>query len=83
MNPKSHAFPALVALSLALGLLWALIIAVIILWRLILFTTNALRPKPHVISAADLAVAFEPIEDTAELEPLLASRSPWDELAWP
>jgi hypothetical protein len=83
MNTKSHAFPAIVALSLALGLLVALIIAVVILWRSIIFTANALSPKPPVISATDLAAAFEPIEDTAELEPLLASRSPWDELAWP
>jgi hypothetical protein len=83
MNPKSHAFPALVALFLALGLLWALIIAAVILWRSIIFTANALSPKPPVISATDLAVAFEPIEDVAQMEPLLATRSPWDELAWP
>jgi hypothetical protein len=81
MNTKSHAFPAIMALSLALGLLWALIVAVVILWRSIIFTANALSPKPPVISAEALAVAFEPIEDMAQLEPLLANRSPWDELA--
>ena len=70
------------ALSLALGLLWALIIAVVILWRSIIFTINIFSPKPPVISATDLAVAFEPIKDMAQLEPLLATRSPWDELAW-
>ena len=83
MSTKSHAFPAIVALSLALGLLMALIIAVVILWRSTILTASALSPKPPVISAADLAVAFEPIEDVAQLEPLLASRSPWDGLAWP
>ncbi len=71
------------ALSLALGLLWALIIAVAIVWRSILFTADFISPSPPVISAADLAVAFEPIKDAAELEPLSASRSPWDDLAWP
>ena len=83
MNPKSQAFPALVASFLALGLLMALIIAVVILWRSIIFTANAFSPKPPVISATDLAVAFEPIEDMAQLEPLLTTRSPWDELVWP
>jgi hypothetical protein len=60
----------------------ALIITVVILWRSIILTVNIFSPKPPVISATDLAVAFEPIEDVAPLEPLLASRSPWDELAW-
>jgi hypothetical protein len=82
MNPKSHAFPALLALSLALGLLVALSFAVVILWRSIIFTANALSPKHPVISATDLAVAFEPIEDVAQLELLSAPRSPWDELVW-
>jgi hypothetical protein len=82
MNTKSPAFPAILALFLALGLLWALIIAVVILWRSIILTANALSPKPHVVSAAELAVAFEPIEDVAQMEPLLTARSPWDELAW-
>jgi len=82
MNTKSHAFPAIVALYLALGLLVALSFAVVILWRSIILTTNIFSPKPPVISAADLAVAFEPIEDMAQLEPLLTTRSPWDKLAW-
>ena len=82
MNTKSHAFPAIVALSLALGLLVALSFAVVIFWRSIIFAANALSPKPPVISATDLAVAFEPIEDMPQLESLLATRSPWDELAW-
>ena len=60
----------------------ALIITVVILWRSIIFTANALSHKPPVVSATDLAVAFEPIEDVAQMEPLLATRSPWDELAW-
>ena len=82
MNTKSHAFPALMALSLALGLLVALFFAVVILWRSVILTTNIFSPKPPVISAEALAVAFEPIKDAPQLEPLLAIRSPWDELAW-